>query len=542
MMSSTALMFRTSLADALPTLALKEHDRSVWPGALNATLVIHGNVLKGEVDTARPWDVVADILLANPPFSGMLEAAALSPSLRAWKTKKTELLFLALTLQHLRPNGRCAIVLPEGVLFGSTLAHRALRRVLVCERSLQAVIAIPSGTFLHAGVSTAILIFRNSGHTDEVWFYDVESPGFTLDKRRTETSGHNDLWDLIIKFLLRTGQPACPWLDEELWSQWQAFDATERTRHYAQPVASPLGSGTHGHARIPHVDIIELEEPRDWTCAVADLNDHYALNGRQYRPRVETVVEHESPADLLQSILESEDEIRSITLGLLHLVQDLEYRATGEPDSASREEHTTTRSNDEGVRRQLRQLCTTFRVLLTQVPPPASPQDVDQQLAAFHARGCDQVLALLDTHDNDADMAHRDLGATLGAFHDVLQAITAVHAEDLRAHRSTRCTICGAIGSATVQLAGIQRELLANTPPQNLVVRMKTAGEDQQTPVGTVVEAIAWVTKHACAVVRLADGDEHELSLIIRNPPQYAEDQIVDSLDSPTCACAHSAS
>src|SRR5688500_9628270 len=111
MMSSTALMFRTSLADALPTLALKEYDRSVWPGVLNAAPVIHGNVLRAQSDAAQQRDVGYDIILGNPPFSGMLEAAALSPSLHAWKTKKTELLFLALTLQHLRPNGRCAIVL-----------------------------------------------------------------------------------------------------------------------------------------------------------------------------------------------------------------------------------------------------------------------------------------------------------------------------------------------------------------------------------------------------------------------------------------------
>ena len=104
------------------------------------------------------------------------------------KTKKTELLFLALFLRLLKPGGRAAVIVPDGVLFGSSKAHKEVRRMLVEDQKLDAVISLPSGVFRpYAGVSTAILLFTktNSGGTDQVWFYDVEADGWSLDDKRT---------------------------------------------------------------------------------------------------------------------------------------------------------------------------------------------------------------------------------------------------------------------------------------------------------------------------------------------------------------------
>ncbi|WP_053636782.1 type I restriction-modification system subunit M [Streptomyces sp. XY152] len=128
------------------------------------------------------------LILANPPFAGSLAYETTSSELlKVVKTKKTELLFLALFLKLLKPGGRAAVIVPDGVLFGSTKAHKELRRMLVEEQKLDAVVKLPSGVFRpYAGVSTAILFFTktDSGGTDEVWFYDVQADGFSLDDKR----------------------------------------------------------------------------------------------------------------------------------------------------------------------------------------------------------------------------------------------------------------------------------------------------------------------------------------------------------------------
>lgn len=129
-----------------------------------------------------------DVVLANPPFKGSLDFEDVHPGLlRKVKTKKTELLFLALILRMMRNGGRSATIVPDGVLFGSSTAHQALRKLLVDENQLEAVISLPSGVFRpYAGVSTAILVFTKGGRTDNVFFYDLEDDGFSLDDKRTQ--------------------------------------------------------------------------------------------------------------------------------------------------------------------------------------------------------------------------------------------------------------------------------------------------------------------------------------------------------------------
>ncbi len=143
------------------------------------------------------------LILANPPFAGNLDYEAVSKSLLAIaRTKKTELLFLALFLRSLAIGGRCASIVPDGVLTGSSKAHKAIRQAIVEGNRLEAVISMPSGVFKpYAGVSTAILIFTKTGAggTDKVWFYDMKADGYSLDDKRNPVAA-NDIPDIIARF------------------------------------------------------------------------------------------------------------------------------------------------------------------------------------------------------------------------------------------------------------------------------------------------------------------------------------------------------
>ncbi|MEG0689573.1 MAG: class I SAM-dependent DNA methyltransferase, partial [Hungatella sp.] len=143
------------------------------------------------------------LILANPPFKGSLDADIVSTDLlKVCKTKKTELLFLALFLKMLKVGGRCACIVPDGVLFGSSTAHKAIRKELIEDNRLEAVISMPSGVFKpYAGVSTGILIFTKTGHggTEHVWFYDMTADGMSLDDKRSPVA-ENDIPDIIQRF------------------------------------------------------------------------------------------------------------------------------------------------------------------------------------------------------------------------------------------------------------------------------------------------------------------------------------------------------
>ncbi|MGI2189624.1 type I restriction-modification system subunit M [Shewanella oncorhynchi] len=160
-----------------------------------------------------------DIILANPPFKGSLDEEDVCPELlRKVKTKKTELLFVALIERMLKIGGQSATIVPDGVLFGSSNAHQQLRQLLVESNQLEAVISLPSGVFKpYAGVSTAILIFTKGGSTDYVWFYDVQADGFSLDDKRTPIKA-NDLPSLVAEFKAR----------DKLAAETEANDRTQK--------------------------------------------------------------------------------------------------------------------------------------------------------------------------------------------------------------------------------------------------------------------------------------------------------------------------
>ena len=169
-------------------------------GAENPDIRYRDSLAQADDDDAEKYSLV----LANPPFRGSLDYESTAKDLQQIaKTKKTELLFLALFLRILQTGGRAAVIVPDGVLFGSSKAHRALRTSLVEEQKLDAIVSMPSGVFKpYAGVSTAILLFTktNSGGTDHVWFYDMQADGYSLDDKRTPQPEKSDLADVLSRW------------------------------------------------------------------------------------------------------------------------------------------------------------------------------------------------------------------------------------------------------------------------------------------------------------------------------------------------------
>ena len=167
------------------------------------------------------------LVLANPPFKGALDYDEVESSLlQVTKTKKTELLFLALILRMLKLGGRAAVIVPDGVLFGSSGAHKNIRKELVENQQLQGVISMPSGVFKpYAGVSTAILLFTktNSGGTDKVWFYDMQADGFSLDDKRNPLVSEDTLEKFILSGDLK---------DEQLQKEHDRFNIPQIINHW----------------------------------------------------------------------------------------------------------------------------------------------------------------------------------------------------------------------------------------------------------------------------------------------------------------------
>jgi type I restriction enzyme M protein len=172
---------------------------TILHGMDNATIRFNDSLSKNNTDEDK-----YTVVLANPPFKGSLDHDSVAPALISIAdTKKTELLFVALFLRMLDAGGRCACIVPDGVLFGTSKAHKDLRRELIEKNKLQAVISMPSGVFKpYAGVSTAVLIFTKTGTggTDNVWFYDMHSDGRSLDDKRTESGTDGDIDDIIARY------------------------------------------------------------------------------------------------------------------------------------------------------------------------------------------------------------------------------------------------------------------------------------------------------------------------------------------------------
>ena len=227
------------------------------------------------------------LVLANPPFAGSLDYDSVAKDLQAVvKTKKTELLFLALFLRLLKPGGRAAVIVPDGVLFGSSKAHKELRRMLVEDHKLDAVVSLPSGVFKpYAGVSTAILLFTktNSGGTDHVWFYDVQADGMSLDDKRTpllpqEKFGPVPDAELTEEEHARNNLP-------DVLARWSVRDGAERD---------------------------QLQTAQSFTVRKADIAAQgYNLSLNRYKEVIHEDVQHASPREILAELVQLEVEIQA---------------------------------------------------------------------------------------------------------------------------------------------------------------------------------------------------------------------------------------
>ena len=220
-----------------------------------------------------------DLILANPPFKGSLDEQDVAPDLlRIVKTKKTELLFIALILRMLKVGGRSATIVPDGVLFGSSKAHVQLRQHLIENNQLEAVISLPSGVFKpYAGVSTAIIIFSKGGKTEKVFFYDVQSDGFTLDDKRTPIGdGRGDLGDVLAKY--------------REWSETN-IDLSDRT-----------------------AKAFEVPESEIAACG-------YDLAINRYKAEQRIAVKHDSPTNILKKLQDVETQISVELAELVELLK-----------------------------------------------------------------------------------------------------------------------------------------------------------------------------------------------------------------------------
>ncbi|PPC75045.1 N-6 DNA methylase [Pokkaliibacter plantistimulans] len=219
-----------------------------------------------------------DVVLANPPFKGSLDEANTNPDvLGLVKTKKTELLFVAHILRSLKLGGRAAVIVPDGVLFGSSKAHQQLRQELLENNQLEGIVSLPSGVFKpYAGVSTAILIFTKGGSTEHVWFYDLQADGYSLDDKRTPLKGEgsNDLPDAI--------------------AQWQKYRLLVENNIGASTLNTRFGDKRQKAFIVPAADIAA---------------NKYDLSINRYKEVEYQQEEYEDPKVILQRLKGLEQEI-----------------------------------------------------------------------------------------------------------------------------------------------------------------------------------------------------------------------------------------
>ena len=238
------------------------------------------------------------ICLANPPFKGTVDAESINDDLKAvTNTKKTELLFLALFLRILKKGGQCACIVPDGVLFGSSKAHQSIRKELVENHHLRAVISMPSGVFKpYAGVSTAVLVFTKTGMggTDKVWFYDMKADGFSLDDKRSPVE-QNDIPDIIRRF----------------WSIGQTPPVTKGDIPLREGDNADDILNEEGRARTEQSFFVPKQE-------IAD--NGYDLSINKYKKVEYVPVEYPSTAEIMADLHELEMEI---TAGLAELEEML---------------------------------------------------------------------------------------------------------------------------------------------------------------------------------------------------------------------------
>ncbi len=231
------------------------------------------NLLLHSIEKAHIWhkdslargyesdDREYDVILSNPPFAGSIDKPRIKESLPVIATK-TEILFIGYMIKSLRLGGRCGVVVPEGLLFGTTTAHKAIRRMLLDKCKLEAVVSLPAGCFKpYSGVKTSILIFRKGEPTREVWFYEVQGDGYSLDDKRLPAPEKNDIPDLL-----------------ETWKRYKenTWEPTDRS----------------------------------WAASIEEIKSNdYNLSANRYKPLKIEEIEYEDPQKLIKDVLELEEDI-----------------------------------------------------------------------------------------------------------------------------------------------------------------------------------------------------------------------------------------
>ena len=256
---------------------------------LDRVRVLRRNALTRTLDRAAKAELGLpasgfDIILANPPFSGRLDRDRIVENVKVGRTAQTELLFLQYMLNHLKNGGRCGVVVPEGVLFGSTGAHKELRRKLVENNTVEAVLSLPGGVFSpYSGVKTSVLVFRKGGVTGRVMFLHAENDGFKLDANHDQPIDDDDLPGLVEAFRER----------EDRWTAWRDRDpAADWTEKWWFAAAD--------------------------TIRVADFN----LSAGRYRPQIRAEVDHRDPLEILDELRAIETEILGEIDGLADAVRE----------------------------------------------------------------------------------------------------------------------------------------------------------------------------------------------------------------------------
>lgn len=245
--------------------------------------ILRRNALTSTLDAQQRADLGLpdgyDLVLANPPFSGRVDRDRIVEDVRVGNTGATEILFLKLMLDSLKEGGRCGVIVPEGVLFGSTGAHKEIRRLLVENNTVEAVLSFPGGVFQpYSGVKTSALFFRKGGRTDRVLFLHADNDGYKLDANHDQPIDADDMPALVEVFRTR----------DDRWAEWQAV----------------LGS-----------DPSDTATPwtRNWWFADSDAlrGNDYNLSAGRYRPLNATQVDHRNPLELLDELMALEVEIAS---------------------------------------------------------------------------------------------------------------------------------------------------------------------------------------------------------------------------------------
>jgi len=254
-----------------------------------------------------------DVILANPPFKGSIDKSDINERFSV-KTTKTELLFVELMYDLLVTGGRCSVIVPDGVLFGTSNAHISTRKMLVDKCKLEGVVSMPSGVFKpYAGVSTAVLVFQKGGTTDNVWFYDMEADGFSLDDKRQKVA-ENDIPDIVKRW--REKNQSHPERSRGMSHASDSVEPKETVRKAAE-AATPYGE----HVSQPEADAPPAQTPLDVTgdrrgksfLVPADeiRANKYDLSISRYKEIEHKQIEYEKPEVIMRKVLSLEKEIET---------------------------------------------------------------------------------------------------------------------------------------------------------------------------------------------------------------------------------------